>query len=417
MLKFLNRFFKKETEKANVKIGELGSWLELRAKDYNSELADYIKNESRHLDSVKKGLADAAKELEEAEIEDADKILPKIKNVVVAARRDYLKDIEHLANGLFIDDSDEESISESCSKMQEQLDIFAKKTAREYFKTQHLFHKPLESIAEQLKELGKMIKELNKHVGSSKVFRVKETVKSAQKLEEDIALLDKFKDSMAMLEQQRKEKEDAIEKTQDDIDRLTGSQTYSEYKDDVEKLNKLKHELRIKSDEIYGLLAQLQSALKRYLRMALENLELLSRYINDPVRALADDSEFVIMDILAKVKANLDRGDLELRDEKKKKMDKIIASISIEKLNKLRSGYLSTEAAVEELRKKIESNTAQSEHEGLLKKKGRAEDELKSIEKEIDDVKSKTGKIDIDGDKQQIAKKIREVIEIEVTLE
>jgi uncharacterized protein YukE len=417
MFGFFKKFFKKEAETVTIKTAEAAGWLEAKKKEYSSELITYAKDKSGHLEAVKKELRNAVKELEEAEIEDEDKIQPKIKSVVTAARRDYARDIERLVSELSLDTNDEDYVLNSCRLMQEKLNLFSKKTAKEYFRTQHLFHKPLENIAEQLKELGKVIKELNEHAEKSKVFMAKEAMKSAAKLNDDIALLDRFKNSIEALEQQRKEKEDAVKRMQDETDRLISSQAYSEYKGDVEKLGNLKHESRLKSDEIYALLAQLQSALKRYLRVALENLELLSRYINDPVRALADDNELVIMSILSKVKDIVERGDLELKDDKKKKMINVITSISADKLNKLRSGYIETETAIEGLRKKIESNTAQAEHEDMLKKKGKIEDELKAVEREIDDTKNKINKIEIEKDRQQTEKKMRELTGIEVVLE
>jgi hypothetical protein len=416
MFGFFKKFFKKDIETVTIKTADAAAWLEEKKKEYSSELVAYAKDRSGYLEAVKTELRNAVKELEEAEIEDEDKIQPKVKSVVIAARRDYARDIERLVSELSLDTNDEDYVLRSCRLMQEQFNLFTKKTTKEYFRTQHLFHKPLENIAKQLKELGKLIKELNEHAESSKAFVAKEVMKSAAKLNEDIALLERFKNLIGALEQQRKEKEDAVNRMQDETDRLINSQAYSEYKSDLGELGRLKHESRLKSDEIYALLAQLQSALKRYLRVALENLELLSRYINDPVRALADDNELVILSILGKVKINVERGEFELKDDKKKKMVNVITSISADRLNRLRAGYLEAEASIEELRKKIEMNTAQAEHEDMLKRKGKIEDELKAVEREIDETKNKIIKIDIEKDRQQTQKMMRELTGIEVVL-
>jgi len=54
MLDFFKNLFRKEAEKADVKLAELGSWTDARKKQYDLEIDGYIKSKTEHLESIKK---------------------------------------------------------------------------------------------------------------------------------------------------------------------------------------------------------------------------------------------------------------------------------------------------------------------------------------------------------------------------
>jgi hypothetical protein len=417
MFEFFKKFFKKETEKVSIKFADLGSWLDDKTKSYNSEFLDYIKREKDNLKAIKNELSRAIGELKEAKIEDEDKIIPKIKSVVIAARNDYIRNMEHLIIELDPDDSSEDSALQSCRLMHDKLDAFAKRTTKEYFKTQHLFHKPLESIAKHLKELGKKVEGLKSYAQNSRIFRAREIKKLLDKINEDIHVLEGLTKSSEEFERQRDSKEKELETAKKNIAELEKSDGYFEYQKDIERLNKLKEGLKRKGDEIYGLLAPLQAGLKRYLRVALENLEILSRYIDDPVKALADDDGFTILIVLEKLKEILGKGDLEIKDDKRKKMTNIISSITRDKLEGLRNSYLEFERGAEEVKEIIERNEVQAQKEELLKKREKLAGELMSLETELKHIREKISKFDIDKEKKRLIEQLNKLFELEVVLE
>jgi hypothetical protein len=417
MFEFFKKFFRKETEKIIVKIADLDTWFDDKTKDYASELKEYTTSTDRHLDKIKEELREAINELEEEKIQDEEKIVPKIKSLVIAARADFIRNIRHLIDELVIDTSSEDAMLESCKKMQERLDIFAKRTIKEYYKTQHLFHKPLERIAADLKELGKTANDMNEHISKSNVFKAREIKQLTKNLHSDMMLSGDMKKSLAEFEGQIKEKESEIDGLKKQISELEGSEEYTEYQKDINRLNRLKEELGRKGNEIYQLLAPLQAGLKRYLRVALENIETLSMYVNDPVKALMNDEELIILVVLDKLKYMVERGELDIKEDKKKKMASLITSITREGLEELRQAYKNLEKGTEEVRLIIERNEAQKRKEELLQKEGKAEQEMETAQRELNQAKEKINKVDIERDKKEIIERISSLLNTEVLLE
>ena len=417
MLGFLKRFFGKETEKVNIKFDELGRWLDDKTKTYSAEFLEHIKTEKNNLDAIKKDIITAVDSLKEGKIEDEDKILPKVKSIVIAARNDYTRNIEHLMNELEVDDSSEDSAIQSCNLMRERLDAFAKRTTKEYFKTQHLFHKPLEEIAKHLKDLGRTISGLESYAHNSKLSKTIEIKKLLEKLNDDISALEELNKLSKELEKQAETKGKELDEARKDISELERSDIYIDYQKDIERLNKLRDGLKRKGDEIYELLAPIQAGLKRYMRVALENLEVLSMYIDDPVKALADDDEFAILIVLDKLKDVLEKGDLDIKDEKRKKMIALSGSITRDKLENLRNSYLEFEKGVEEAKEATENNNIQVQKEGLLKKREKLAEEISSLERDIKHAKEKISKFDTEKEKKKLMEHINKLFDIEVILE
>ncbi|MBW2991926.1 hypothetical protein KY345_01775 [Candidatus Woesearchaeota archaeon] len=417
MFEFLKKIFGKETEKASIKTNDLSRWFDEKTKDYSSEMDKYVKERVLRLDGIKEELEDGIKGLEEARIEDEEKIIPKVKSVVIAARRNYIKDLRYLIKDLEIDSSDRKAVVSSCKLAQERLDVFSQKTAKSYFTTQHLFHKPLEALAGHLKELSKLVKELNDSVKDSKIFKAERVKALISKLNNDIELLKGWKDSIRKNEEKRDELNEKIKNIDKEIEELKKTEDFIRYEEDIKKINRLKDELRVKSNEIFELIAPLQTAIKKYERIAMDNVDVLKNYISDVVKAFLEDRENILVDILNKIKEGIEKGRLELKDKKKDKTIKQIEHITKEKLEDVKKEYNSVEQKINEAKERIERNDVQQRQEELLKKKDKTKDEAEAAERDINEVKEMAEKIDIEKEKKEIVGKIKDLLDIEVGLE
>lgn len=417
MFEFIKKLFAKEVEKINVKTEELSNWFNEKTKDYSSELDNFVKEKTGHLGHLKKEVEEAVEGLMEAEIKDEEKIMPKVKNVVLAARNNYVRDLNHLINNLEIDISDKKNVVESCKMAQIKLDMFAQKTAKSYFTTQHLFHKPLEKLAGHLKELGKLVKELNDSVKGSKTSKAEAINGLISKLNKDIGLLKEWEKSVGDFGEKKKELTAKIEDIEKEIDGLKKTKEYAEYEDDIKKITSLKEKLKIRNNAIFELIAPLQAIIKKYERIAMDNEKLLKNYIDDVVKAFLQDNETILLDILQKMKDSIEKGSIELKDKKKEKALKQINTITKEKLEELKEDYMNAETKIKEVKERISNNDVQERQEELINKKNKVKDELDYNERDINEVKEMIEKIDLDKVKKDIVDKVKELLDLEVVLE
>jgi hypothetical protein len=416
MLEFFKNLFRKEAEKADVKLAELGSWIDGKKKQYDADINSYISSKIQNLEAIKKEILRGIAELEKAEYEDKEKVAPKIRNVVEGARVNYIRQLEHLVRAIKLDNEDKDSVLNSCKLAQQELDVFAQKSAKSYFTTQHLFHKQVEALAEHLKGLGKLVKEMNNSVITSKAFKIEGIKLLITKLQKDSELLKEWSQASKKLERQSSEKEEQIKDCEKEIDMLTKVKEYKEYLEDIEKMKDVRQELNSKSNAIFEILAPLQTALKKYERIAMDNISTIKKYIDKPVETFIEDKNLLLLEVLDKMKSSLEKESIDLKDKKKEKTIKQISQLTKDEAERLRDDYISAERQIEWLKDKIEKNDVQLRQEEMLKKKDKIKDELANAERQIKETESLINKIDIEKDKKEIINKIRETLNIEVNI-
>jgi len=417
MLKFLKNIFRKETEQLKLKTDELEKWFDEKTQSYSSELGDIVKDRIKQLETIKASLDEDMKTLSEEEIKEEEKILPKVKNVVLAARQNYIRELSYLLKDLNIGDSDKRTIINSCKIAQEKLDMFSQKTAKAYYTTQHLFHKPLESIAEHLKELSKTVTELNDSVRRSKTFKADDIRNYISKLKKDKEIINEWSQSLKELKKKKTESEEQCSNIDGQIQQLKHTEEYKKYEKDLEKLSELKEELTRKSNEIFGLIAPMQAAIKKYERIAMDNVDTLKRYLADVVAGFLQDEKNILLEILEKIKNTIDKGSIEVKDKKKDKILKQIEQITKEKLEEMRKEYNNIQQKIEDTKKEIENNQSQEKQEEMIKKKEDIKSQSETIQKDIDEVKEMISKIDIDKEKKDAISRIKSFLNIEVMLD
>ena len=416
MLKFLKSIFKKESEKAEIRYSELDRWFDEKTKEYASELDTIVNDKIKELSIIKAKLDESMKELMEEEIKDEDKILPKVKNVVLSARQNYARELGYLLKDINIENSDKKAIANSCKLSQEKLDIFSQKTAKSYYTTQHLFHKPLENITSSLKEMGLLFRQLNESVRKSKSFRADDIKTMISRLNKDRGLLAEWKASLGELETKKKESENRLETTEKELLELTNTAEYKKYEQDIKILADLKEELTRKSNLIFETIAPMQAAIKKYERIAMDNVDILKRYLSDVVTAFLEDKDNLLLEVLNKVRDNISKGSIEIKDKKKDKLIKQIEQITKEKLEEMRKEYNLTKERTENIKEAINKNNTQQRQEELIKKKEKIKDETDAIKRDINELKDMLSKIDIEKEEKEIAHDIESLLGIEVVL-
>lgn len=417
MFEFLKKLFSKEIEKASVNLKDLDKWFEDKTKHYNSELAAYIKQKVSEIELIKKEVENANKELEEAVPQDEEKIMPKVRNVVEGARKNYMRQITQLMKEIRVEKEDVDYISQFCKTIQQKFDLFAQATTKSFYTTQHLFHKQVEVLAQHIKNLDKTIGELNESIKKSKSAKAKQIKTKISQLNKNTELLAGWKDSVSKFEEQKQELINQENKIQQQIQELKESKEYKEYEQDLEQLKILRDSLKKKSDEIFELIAPLETALKKYERITLDNQKVVKRYVENLVQAFIEDKSMMLLELLGKLKSSIEKGSLDLKDKKKEKTIKIIDSIEKEQLEKMQKDYLQTQQKIEETKDRIDKSDVKIREEGLLKKKQKTKDEIANIERETNETKEMIAKIDLEKGKKEIIDKIRDLIDVEVNLE
>lgn len=417
MLEFLKKLFSKEAEKVSVKLEDLDRWFDERTKHYDSELNNYTKQKILEIDSIKKEIETANEELMGAVPEEEEKIMPKVRNVVEGARKNYIRQITQLMKDILIQGKDTDTLISSCSAAQEKLNQFAKDSAKSYYTTQHLFHRQVRILAQHINRLDKIVRELNGSIKNSKTVKALEMKALISKLKKNISLLGEWKELIGKLEEQKDILMNQEKRVQQDIKESRQSEEYKEYEQNIKDIGAFRHGLKKKSDDVFELMAPLETALKKYERIALENQGIIKKYMENPVKALIEDKEKKLLDILGKLKNSIEKGSLDLKDKKKEKTIKIMNSITKEEIEAMQKNYTDIEKKIAEIKDSLGKNKAKSKEEGLLNEKQKTSDELQNTEREVRETKERIEKINIEKEKKEITSKIKELLNIEATLE
>ena len=166
MFKFLKKIFKEEVIKEDVSLEQLEEWFNQKTESYFSDFKEYVKENINEFNSLLEKLTELTKELENAEIENPDKIEDRTRSIVLGHRTNYIRRINLFQRNIELpENNDYDTIIEFLDHLEKELDSFGKDTMKSFQASQHLFHKQTEDLAKTIGKISelreKFIKNLN----------------------------------------------------------------------------------------------------------------------------------------------------------------------------------------------------------------------------------------------------------------
>ncbi|MBD3249742.1 hypothetical protein GF336_06880 [Candidatus Woesearchaeota archaeon] len=412
MLEFLKKLFKKE--KIELPLAELPSWLDRKEDEKSENLNKFLPEKYEEIKELLKSSKEKAEELEEAEVKDEEKIRSKVKHVVLSHRRSYTDMLKRFLDTIEVPSSaDYKEAMQFYKDTQEKITEFSKSTVKSYHATMHLFADNTESITADLKELDTKLKTIKELIEKSGLKDIEKAENMLKDMKKDASL-------KSELEKEITKEKEHLEKTKRQQDILSEEKISLEQGTEFNKLNKDKEELEAAENKlnelktkVINLFSPLETALKKYKRVALENEAFVASYLDNPFDALLKDENLTILKILEKLGQNLDL--LDMKDSKRKKTSEAIHSITSSVLTELKQAY----DFIQEKRKSAAYEIDSNEISSKIEEK---QIEIDSLRKKSEDISSsiaekqeRLDKIDLENSRKELENQLSSITKAEVT--
>ncbi len=415
MFKFLKGLFKKELEKKEVSTESLIEWFNSKTtnilEEFNVFLKERLEQVKEHLTKIKED----SELLLNAEIKGEEKIDNKVKQVVLGNRNQYIRSLEGFIRAINIpEEINHKRVLEFCADFHSNLELFSKNTVKTYYTVQHLFANEVEAIAKDIKNLDNSVKNIKQEIDASKAKMILLMKKRIKEFKETISKKD-------ILEKELEEKKKEFEKTKElksdvekEISRLEQSAGFLEFENKKNKLQETENNIKELKDKIIALFSPLETALKKFKRLAIRET-LVNAYIEDTVKALLWDKRLFIIEVLSKMKAAIISDSVILRDKKREKAIEHINEVTEQHLEQLRSSYNGMLNNREELMSQIKADKSMLMKKELDYKLEHYTQKLRRSEQDMADLERKE-KIDLEQLKSELEEQIKELVDVDITI-
>ncbi|MEE9525891.1 MAG: hypothetical protein V3V78_04775 [Candidatus Woesearchaeota archaeon] len=417
MFKFFKELFKKEVEKAEVNISDISKWFSDKTKHVFEELNISLESDFNEIKEVLGSLRENLATLNNAEMKDSDKIQDKIRQIVVGHRESYCRVLSHFINNIeFPKEINYVDGKRAAFDIDEGLTQVGKTTGKSYQAVQHLFSDELKNVANDLKKISNLSKQIKEKTEKSKVGEI-------DKIKEDIdGLIESIK-KRKDLKEQLKEKRELLQgfenKKKEYEDKIEGLKESGDYKRLAEynkRLGEIEDSIKNREHEVIELFSTIETGLKKFERVTLENEKLVREYIASSVKALFNDKELKIVQLLENMERSIKSGSVDLRDKKRDKVLKGIENIFPQKLKTIISEHDELEEKKEDVKRNISSNPVKSQIKDIEYNIEHNSFKLKKQKEDIDLAEKKYNQIDLDVIKKELEEKIKERIDVEVII-
>jgi len=437
MFEFIKKLFSREKQiKAEtVFLNELDSWLKLKLSqiDFNQEIAGFLSS----VKESKVSLTEKLSALQQAEMDykESENLDPKIKNIVIGHRDNYVRQmqifVEHLQlpknfKGDGGEASDEasgevrnslvEAIFFSAS-LNQQLDQLAVKTAKSYQAAQHLYFKPVEEVFTILGEVNLQAKNFEQQLEQR-------GMKKVQELQKMIGLLAELQDKEERLKREVKWKEQkkerclqGKEKQQQNIERFKSSNDHKQYLNLKEQEKKINGNIYENEDRVHTFFSKLSRALRKYEKVCEEgNLKSVQAYSEQAIQAFSDDKQLKIIGILKQLGQSIDKNEVVLDEKQAQQVKELIVQAEEGYLLQLQNKFDSLGKEMAELKDRLRKGTVDKLIAEAEYKLEHFNEQIELVSKELEELKVKLGAFNENELIVNVTQTVKEILKIDINI-
>ncbi len=450
MLEFIKKWFsrKEQIKVETVDIDELDSWLKLKLSqiDFNQEIAGFFSL----IKESKFNLTEKLAALQQAEMDykESENLNPKIKNIVIGHRDNYVRQmqifVEHLnlpensfdeeksgearPDGSAVNESksgisihlDGNSLVEAIffsSELNQQLDQLAARTAKSYQAAQHLYFKPVE-------EVFTIVAEINLRAKSFQQQLEQRGMKKVQELQEMIGLLAELQDKGERLKREVKWKEQkkerclqGKEKQLQNIERFKNSNDYQQFLGLKEKEKKINGNILENEDKVHTFFSRLSRALRKYEKVAVEtDLKLVQAYSEQAIEAFAEDKELKIIEILKQLSSSIEKNAVILDEKQAQQVKELIVQAEEGYLLQLQNKFSSIGQEMDELKDRLRKSTIDKFIAEAEFKLDHFNEQIELVSKELEELKIKLNAFNEKELIERVTQTVKEMLKIDVKI-
>lgn len=411
----------KEPEQEKVSISELEDWFNNKIEKigFDSDAQEFLSEVKK----IKEQLPEKIENLRTANISKENKnVQDRVKNVVEGHRDNYAREVEQFLENFpklekeqFKTIDDYQKVIDYNKEIDQKIDDLAKRTAKSYQASQHLFFKQVEEIFNCLGKLNKLVKEFkkkNKEFSIEKLVLIKEGIKE---LNDTIEKKEMFQSEILIREKDKKQFESHIKEKEEKLKELKESKEYQNYQELEEEKSKIEKEIKDNDHLVFSYFSKLNKALRRYERLALDN-KWITNYLEDNLKAFRKDSNLEIKNSLQGLKKNLLEGKLNFEDKQNNNFLELIERSETGYLEQLSNKSKELTERKENIIEKINNNLITNQINEIHEGQDRLSRKKISVQDNINSIKSKLERIDLEKIKEEIKEKVKKCLKIEITI-
>ena len=358
MLEFIKKIFKSEQPETKqvtgIELQNLEEWVREKAKPTTEEIKIRTDEILMKIDEELQRTRFNLEVLENAKLQNTN-IPFRAKQYMEGNRKSYIKSVTSFAGNLEINNRDYFYLLEFCKKFDELIDELNKGTIRSYTILQEFFSNEAGKIANNLKNFDNIFRELKAVLNNEKIVAVNKLRKLAEELEyrskQRINADVDFRNAEASLKIASNEKDSIMA----DIISFNESDEHNNFLSLKEERKKIEKSFYESQDAVLQSFAILDRPLRKYSHVAFEHEELVLDYLKDPIEAMSNDRELMIIKVLGNMKQKLEENSIQIDEKKKEKAIEEIKKMSVEFVGDFVKRYHSFRSEIEELDKKMEA--------------------------------------------------------------
>ena len=360
MLRFIKRLLGQK-ERIGITLESLESWFENKTKKI-------IDDTNYSINEIKLKIYE--------EIDNTKENIKKLENAKLINENIHVKEIQFMEGnrsfyinrvGLFFENLSlpDDNLKESISKIEKEINDLGKSTFKAYQILQHFYEHEAYAIAQNIKSLDLLLNELKSLVSNKKIKEIESIKSDIVSLKSTINEEKELKVLMKKSENDVVELEEEKRKIRYELTKKEQSKDFKEYGALEVEQHKLNEQINDLKEDIHHYFAILEHALKKQSKIDIEYESVINKYLEDPIKALSDDSAFEIIKILKKIEDNINNDSIDLKDNKKEKTIETIARITESNLSDFLVEYRKLNSEISNISEKMKSKSIVQEIEKI----------------------------------------------------
>ncbi len=371
MLEFLKKIFKNQEQEIKqireIKLNYAEEWLNEKAKQLTEEVRQHIEEILMKVTEESQRTRINAEVLENAKLQNPN-IPFKAKQYMEGNRKAYVRAINSFIGHMEINNKDYFYLLGFCKQFDELINDLNKGTLRSYTILQEFFANETNKIATNLKNFDNLFAELKSALNNDKIVAVNNLIEKIKdlktKTKQKINLDVDFKGMEAGLKLANSEKDSVMA----EIMGFNNSEEHNNFLNlNEEKKNKEKAFYQ-DQNQILQSFSVLERPLRKYSHIAFEHEEIVLEYLKNPIETLSTDKNFAILEILKNLEKLLQQNKLQIDEKKKEKALEEIKKINKEFIEQFLKKYFSFKTEIEGLENKIKASGVAEKFRNFNKK-------------------------------------------------
>lgn len=369
-------FLKKPKEIPETKtlsFDEVGTFLDKKSEETSKNVNEKVLSFQKEISNEKENLRKNLNILETAGLKNKE-IPERVKQLMQGNREIYIQKINYLLEKIKFPENSQ--LVCFLEKFDKELDVFDKSISKSHQIMEELFLEKASVIRIGIKNIDKSLKEMKSSIEKSDLKKISELKNRFISIKEKISKSEIYRSQISQIAKEIQSLEKQMQEAENKLSKLKNEKSYLAIISSISEKESLEKELNESNSNLIHAFSEISPALKKY-----ENLsqnKLAGKYLENPLNALLEDSQFEILAILDAIQKAIIKNEITLKDKKK---DRIMNELFI--LNKdFLAKFLSERT---ELAKSISEKTAEIKSSQILKSIFELENSLKESKAQLEE--------------------------------